>query len=499
MRTIYFASALSLSMASVVLASDSSYTLSDSEGSKENKIRQSTTFPSSDCKSSAAHTLTDLEGAEASMEVNSAVISLPPVTCGQRRMKIINEEHDNFEKRDTPIVKEEIDAPILSLDQLHRYDELKEDFPKAHAKGYFSFASFEGAPQIIAICMLKSLTNPTDNVTVQKSSGEVIMQYKGFMNNPAFPMARIFTNMRTFPFASTEPFQLDIYTPGSGGKRRTETKTARELCEGTTRNRVVVVIDPYEKNIGSRQFDASAPTPLFNVLSFINGLYDQGKLRYPISSINWISSSVSGMSSMGLAPSMTVYKRLTTAAYPNLPKDIFPISEIHAVHMPAVLQLSDADLVATGSRLVFYVGTQDEWIKQDATKHYAERLKSLGHNVKVVSFDAGHDFETLDYSEIKSNNGLRMDDICNIITLPLKDVEKLTIPTDGNAIHNWMRSVKIARMVGQNKDDGTHAHLSVFDWIMLVQTRTKKGIKGEANASEREKLMRHLIKIGDPT
>lgn len=499
MRTIYLASALSLSMASILMASDSSYTLVDSEGSKENKMPLSSTLCSFETNSSALNALTDLEGSEVSAEVNREVISLPPVACRQRRMKIISEEHDNFEKRDTQLIKEEIDAPVLNLDQLHRYDELKESFPRAHAKGYFSFSSFEGAPQTIAICMLKSLTNPSDNVIIQKSSGEVIMNYKGFMNNSVDPMARIFTNMKTFPFASSEPFQLDIYTSGSGGMRRTEIKTAQELCDSTKRNRVVVVIDPYEKNIGSRQFDASAPTPLFNVLSFINGLYNQGKLRYPISSINWISSSVSGMSSMGLAPSMTLYKRLRTSAYPHLPKDIFPINEIHAVHMPAVLQLSDADLVATGSRLVFYMGTKDEWIKQEATQHYAERLRNLGHNVKVVSFDAGHDFETLDYSEIKSNNGLRMDDICNILTLPLKKIEELKIPTDGHDAQSWMSSVKISKMIGQNKDDGTHAHLSIFDWVMLVQTRTKKGIKAEANATEREKLMRHLLKIGDPT
>ncbi|MBX9977321.1 MAG: hypothetical protein K2X98_03640 [Alphaproteobacteria bacterium] len=445
--------------------------------------------------SNSSHTLIDLEGSEVSI----GAIPLSPVISGQRKMKIINEEHDNFEARDTTLIKEEIDAPILNLDQLHRYDELKNDFPKAHAKGYFSFSSFEGAPQTIALCMIKSLTNPNDSVVIQKSSGEVTMNYKGFMNNPAFPMARIFTNMEAFPFASTEPFQLDIYTPGSGGKRRTEIKTARELCEGTNHNRVVIVIDPYEKNIGSRQFDASAPTPLLNVLSFINGLYDQGKLRYPISKINWISSSVSGMSSMGLAPSMTLYKRLSSAAYPDLPKDIFPINEIHAVHMPAVLQLSDADLVSTGSRLVFYIGKNDEWINQQATVHYAERLKKLGHDVRVISFDAGHDFETLDYTEIKSNSGLRMDDICNILTLSLKEIAKLEIPKDGHEANKWMSSVNIAKMVGQSKDDGTHVHLSILNWIMMVQTRTKKGIKGEANAEEREKLMSHLLKIGDPT
>ncbi|MGN6671268.1 MAG: hypothetical protein ACTHJ4_07010, partial [Candidatus Nucleicultricaceae bacterium] len=215
---------------------------------------------------------------------------------GERDGNILDERHPHYgcpspQKR-IPTTSKKI--PIVDLSKLGHYSELKEGYPDAVNGSYFSFHSYKANSQALPFAMLRSLTNPDDDFCFEADQGKGSFSYKGFKKLPFSPVARFFTNIKEDnPFASQDPFELIVYTVGSGGMRKTEFENARVMCgEKAKSNRIVVVIDPYETNIGNKQFDASAPTPLLNVYSFLNGLYDQGKLRYNISEIYWVSSSV---------------------------------------------------------------------------------------------------------------------------------------------------------------------------------------------------------------
>lgn len=422
-----------------------------------------------------------------------------------REAKIIDETHESYQRPSAQrkFQLKTIRVPVMNLGDMHKFDSIEHDFPDAVQEGYFSFRSYKAFPQQLAFGMIRSLTNPDDAVEIKTKQGDVTFHYKGFKNLPSTPLARFFTNMKVSnPFRlqkeDQESFELILYTVGSGGMRKTEFENARIMCEKSQKNRVIVVIDPYETNIGSKQFDASAPTPMLNVYSFLNGIHHQGQLLYNISSIHWVSSSVSGMSSMGLGGvSMPLYKMLRKNTFTHLPK-LYPINEIHALHMPAVLQLHDDDLVATGAKLVFYVGKNDAWIKQDATLRYILRLKNLGHDVSAVLFEGGHDFETLDYELIESRYGHRMDEICTVLLHPLKNIARMSLPRDAHKSAQWMRRTPIAKIIGQKADDGTHPEFSIFDWMILLQMRTLQGVKASAHPLERDRLIQHLINIGNP-
>ncbi|KAB2834725.1 MAG: hypothetical protein F9K49_04800 [Caedimonadaceae bacterium] len=441
---------------------------------------------------------TDLKDIQGSSSDDMSVSRVPvdKARLGERSGNILDESHPNYEspspQRRVPTTQKRI--PILDLTKLQYYSNLKEEYPEVVKDGYFSFNSYKSNSQALPFAMIKSLTNPDDDFSFETGNS---FSFKGFKKLPFSPIARFFTNMRDEnPFASQDSFELILYTVGSGGMRKTEFENARVMCEKAKRNRVVVVIDPYETNIGSKQFDVGAPTPLLNVYSFLNGLYDQGVLRYKISEIYWVSSSVSGMASMGLAPSMPLYEALKKSTFSDLPSD-YPIEEIHALHMPAVLQLDDQDLISPGSKLFFYVGKEDQWISQGATKIYAERLKKLGHDVTVHEFDGGHDFESLDYEIIDSRSGHRMDEICTVLARPLDAVKNLRIPLNAHKGTQWMRETTIAKIIGQLLDDGTHPDFNVLDWMMLLQLRVKQGVKAVASAEQRQRLLQYLVSIGD--
>lgn len=433
---------------------------------------------------------------------DATIVVIPPVSphIGERVANILDERHPNYgcpspQKR-IPTGSKKI--PIVDLSKLDHYAALHESYPDAVNDGYFSFNSYKANSQALPLAMLRSLTNPDDDFWFEAEKGKGSFGYKGFKRLPFSPIARFFTNIKEDnPFASQDPFELIVYTVGSGGMRKTEFENARVMCgEGVKKNRIVVVIDPYETNIGSKQFDASAPTPLLNVYSFLNGLYDQGKPRYRISEIYWVSSSVSGMASMGLAPSMSLYQELRKSTFVDLPK-LYPIEEIHALHMPAVLQLNDQDLASTGAKLFFYVGNNDEWIKQDATKRYAHRLMRLGHDVTIHEFDGGHDFESLDYEVIDSKNGHRMDEICTVLTKTLDTIKNMQIPVNSEEGARWMRDTTIAKIIGQKADDGTHPDFNIFDWMILLQVRVKQGVKAVASPDQRDRLLKYLVGIGN--
>ncbi|MGN6670207.1 MAG: hypothetical protein ACTHJ4_01540, partial [Candidatus Nucleicultricaceae bacterium] len=187
---------------------------------------------------------------------------------------------------------------------------------------------------------------------------------------------------------------------------------------------------------------------------------------------------------------------LRKSTFVDLP-NLYPIDEIHALHMPAVLQLHDQDLASTGSKLFFYVGKDDQWIKQDATKLYANRLMRLGHDVTVREFESGHDFETLDYEAIDSKSGHRMDEICTVLTQPLDSIKNMKIPVNSEEGSRWMRDTKIAKIVGQKADDGTHPDFNILDWMMLLQFRVQQGVKAVASPDQRERLLEYLVSIGN--